>query len=135
MGCKTFDCKVSIKSHNGKYVAAEEDASANANHQTTGPLTTWTVTYLGDDQVRLQGNRNRRYLGNMYEDFENANKMATEYNTYRAVTFGNGKLAFKLAKGKYMYTTSNGFLEARDYRGKNIVLIDSEISERLQSVC
>ena len=100
------NCKIALKSYNGKYVVAENTGYANANRGALGPWEIWTVTFIGDNKVQLKGYHGKYLKAEKDNDDINANSpIASTQETFTVAQRGDG-FTFKSYKGKYLVAGS-----------------------------
>ena len=99
-GCQeNVPCKVTIKSHHGKYVSAEPTGEVNANQI---KKEYWTVTFIKSDVVSFKSRFNK-YLVAESNGHVNANRnVAGAWEEFTVVDKGNGFFNFRSHHGKYL---------------------------------
>ena len=110
------DCckKIALRSYHGKYVAAKDDGSANADRDKRGPLDVFDVERISGNNIALKAAFNRKYLiaESANSEYEvNANSDSRGSNVELTIEPQKGNTyAFKTTHGRYLVAESDGRL-------------------------
>lgn len=103
---------VTLRSHHGKYVVAEQDGRARADREAADAWERWTVVVHGGDVVSLRSHHGK-YLAAETRGGANANRDRIDaWEKWRLVRHPNGKVSFESHHGTYLVAEQDGELNA-----------------------
>ena len=110
---------ISLRSHHGKYVAAEASGHANANRARVGPWEKFRVELVSGNRIALKSVAHNRYLVAESNGQANANRVHRgPWEIFRLMKVSDRRFALRSHHGKYLVAESNGHLNAnRVHRG------------------
>ena len=106
--CVSGACAVYMRDNQKRYVTAGSDGSANSNANSAGATETWTIVFLGNNQVNIYNANRQKYIVSENDGTADASSTtANSLETFTIQSMNFGRYAFRTNQGKYL-TAENG---------------------------